>query len=114
MPYPFHLKTNSAYLVNNVALVESLIAGVDTFLILLTELFILFGISTLLFVAEPYGALGAIIVLGISSYFFYFITKKKLKTWGSQRHYAEAQKSKHILQGFGAIKDLKNQGVKTD
>ncbi len=109
-PYSFHLQRNSALLIRNVNQTLNLPAALEMTLILITEIMIVVGISILLIIAEPFGALIVIIVFLASGYYFQLYTKKHLSTWGEKRHFHEGQRIKHIQQGLGGVKDLKLMG----
>ena len=110
LPYSFHLKSNSAYLLTNTLYSLIIANGIESLLILVAELLVIFGIGVLLLSIEPIGALAVILTMGFCSYLFYLNTRKYLSSWGKERHYYDGQKHKHFKQAFDGIKDLKVLG----
>jgi len=90
--------------------VPKLVHAVDALIVLSTESLVLIGIVTILILAEPFGSIAAIITLTVSSYLYYFFTRKMLTNWGNKRLFELGQITKHKLQGFGAVKELKILG----
>jgi ABC-type multidrug transport system fused ATPase/permease subunit len=107
-PYVFHLRRNSAELINN-ALGETqifthgvIIAGVS----LLAEVFVLLGVSALLVSIEPLAALGAAVLLGGMAAVFYRSIRSHLARWGARRQEHEAKRVQHLQQGLGSVKEV--------
>jgi ABC-type multidrug transport system fused ATPase/permease subunit len=110
-PYTFHLTTNSAQLIRNAtADVVMLASAVQSFLIVLTEIFVLLGLFVLLIFVEPYGAILSMLILSISGFLFHFITKRKVKQWGDANHIHAGKRFQHLQQGLSATKDVKLLG----
>ena len=110
-PYIFHLKNNSAQLINNtIFLVDKLTQGLTSFMILFTESFTFLGIVVFLILVEPAGTISVILALGLLSILFFYSSKKQINQWGvlSQKH--EAMRLQHLQQGLGGIKDVKILG----
>jgi ABC-type multidrug transport system fused ATPase/permease subunit len=107
-PYAFHLRRNSAQLINN-ALGETqlfthgvIISGVS----LLAELFVLVGVSALLISMEPLAALGAAVLLGLLATVFYRSIRSHLARWGAIRQAHEGKRIQHLQQGLGSVKEV--------
>ena len=110
-PYIFHLKNNSAQLINNtIFLVEKFAQGLTSFMIILTEAITLVGLMALLIFLEPTGTISVVLLIGILSLIFYYFTKKKIAHWGKLTQYFEGMRLQHLQQGFGGIKDVKILG----
>ena len=109
-PYSFHLQRNSALLIRNINQTGTLASSLELTLVLVTEILVVIGISSLLIITEPLGAAVIIIIFLIFSYVFHIYTKKHLHKWGVKRHFHEGQRIKHIQQGLGGVKDLKILG----
>ena len=109
-PYSFHLQRNSAISMRNVNQVLVLAGNLELSLVLLTEILVVVGISSLLIITEPVGAFVVIATFLSFSYLFHNYTKKYLSGWGEKRHLYEGQRIKYLQQGFGAVKDLKLLG----
>ena len=109
-PYSFHLQRNSALLIRNINQTGNFAASLELTLVLISEILVVVGISSLLIITEPLGASVIILIFLLSSYIFHLYTKKHLHNWGIKRHLHEGQRIKHIQQGLGGVKDLKILG----
>jgi ABC-type multidrug transport system fused ATPase/permease subunit len=108
LPYEFHLKRNSAELVRNVrsdvgAYTKSMIAIMD----LMIDGLVFIGIFSLLFWAEPLGTLSAVLLLGSALLVMNRMTKLRLERWGEQFRFHDGKAIQQLLQGFGAVKEVK-------
>ena len=110
LPYSFYLQKNSALLIRNVNQAFILAATVELTLTLITEILVIFGITSLLIITEPLGAIVVIVIFLLSGFYFQKFTKKYLTSWGEKRHFYDGQRIKHMQQGFGGAKDLKLLG----
>jgi len=115
-PYIFHLQRNSAqliqYSVNEVAQFSR--GAVRSAMTLITELLVMIGIGTLLFVVEPVGAILIIATLGLTGFAFHKFSKARLMRWGRARQYHEGMRIQHLQQGLGGAKDVKLLGRESD
>lgn len=110
-PYTFHLQRNSAELIRNTMGQVTDITGVmHQGLALITELLVLIGISLLLLITEPIGALLVVSAIVLSGCVFHWFTRRKLLAWGEARQLHEGQRIKHLQQGLGGAKDVKLLG----
>jgi ABC-type multidrug transport system fused ATPase/permease subunit len=108
LPFSFFSNRNSSELIRNVGYENAVIANcVDTFLTLLTELFVLVGIILLLIYAQPLVALTALLIFGICIYYFNFFTKRKLADFGEIRKIYEEKRLNFLNQILGGIKEIK-------
>lgn len=107
-PYEFHLQRNSSLLIRNVFNeVDLFTTSVMTpSMLLLSESFVLAGLSVLVFVVEPVGALTVVLVVGLVSFAFSRLTSPFVRKWGENRQYHAGYRVKHIQQGLGGIKDI--------
>lgn len=112
MPYTFHLQRNSAKLIQNATAEVGLFAhsGLISSLILLSEFFVLIGISVLLIYIEPVGALVIISTLGFAGWGFYYFTRHYSLRWGGERQRHEGLRLQYLQQGLGGVKDVKLLG----
>ena len=110
--YTFFLNMNSAILIrNSFTEIEKLIRGVLTpSMMLLTEIFVVFGLSLLLLFFEPLGFLISFVYFSSAVYLFLVITKKKLYVWGKDIQNIDGIRLKYLQQSFGAIKEIKLMG----
>lgn len=110
-PYTFHLQRNSAQLIRNVTgEVSILVTVAKSVLMLLTEGFVLLGITILLLSVESLGAILVITVVALSGWVFYRFSRKHLKRWGEERQHHEGLRIQHLQQGLGGVKDVKILG----
>lgn len=111
-PYTFHLQRNSAQLIRNVINEVGLFTfnGILQGLILITESLVLLGLSCLLIIIEPVGALIVVSVLGAAAWGFHRITRGHIARWGESRQYHEGLRIQHLQQGLGGAKDVKLLG----
>jgi len=110
-PYTFHLQRNSAQLIRNATTEVSLFSTVSqSMLVLLSEMLVLTGLSTLLIVVEPFGAAIVLVVLALAGWIFYRMTRSYILKWGKVRQYHEGQRIQHLQQGLGGAKDVKLLG----
>ena len=86
-PYSFHLGSNSAYLNNNILRLYEIAGGIEYIFFILAETAIAVGIVSLLFFSEFYAALAVTIILPLSAYYIFYVTKKNLFKW-SDRSFA--------------------------
>ena len=109
--YSFHLKRNSAQLIQNIIGEVGLFTiAVQSKLILITELLVLFGVVILLLIVQPVGTAVILTMMLTFGLLYYFTTKKKNVAWGKEMQVHEGYKIQHIQQGLGGIKDVKITG----
>jgi ABC-type multidrug transport system fused ATPase/permease subunit len=114
-PWTFHLQRNSAQLLRNVTTEVTLfVTSLNGWLNCLADGLILVGISAVLLVVQPVGAVVIAIVLGASTYLFQTLTRPAVARWGAARQHHEGRKYQHLLQGLHGIKDVKILGRETD
>jgi ATP-binding cassette, subfamily B, bacterial PglK len=111
-PYVFHLQRNSAQLIRNVTNETGLFA--QTYLVagmgLLTEMLVVIGVSILLLVVAPLGALVVVSVLGAAVLGFNRVTSHRLLRWGQGRQWHEGLRIQHLQQGLDGAKEVKLLG----
>ena len=114
-PYTFHLQRNSAQLMRNVmGEVNMFTAAIISLLLLSSELMVLFGITTMLMLIEPLGALISVMVLGGAAWAFQRITRTRITRWGKARQYHDGLRIQHLQQGLGGAKDVKLLGRESE
>ena len=110
-PYSFYTNNNSSILIRNLqAEVSYFSAFCLALLNLVIEGTLLTGIIITLIFVEPLGAISVGLFFGISSYVFFFFSKRKLKRWGEIRQEIDGYNSKLIIEGLGGIKNIKILG----
>ena len=114
-PYTFHLQRNSAQLLRNVTSEVAMFATVITSsLNMATEILVLLGISALLLVIEPLGAVVTVLVLGGAAWTFHRSTGARIARWGESRQYHDGLSIQHLQQGLGGAKDVKLLGRESE
>ncbi len=106
-PYSFHLQRNSAQLGHNIG-GETVVfsALINISMIMFIDGLTLFGVATLLLMAEPLGVLLVGVVLGGAVWGFYYCTRSRVTRWGVARQYHAGLRSQHLYQGLGGVKDI--------
>tara|TARA_B100001123_G_C15317770_1_gene1026765 strand:+ start:1177 stop:2949 length:1773 start_codon:yes stop_codon:yes gene_type:complete len=109
-PYIFHVNNNSAFLIRDINQCRVASRGVEIGVELISEILVLIGITTLLLVIERTGSLLIILFLGLSSFGYYYFSKKHLFNWGKEGQYLHGKILQLMQQSFGGIKDIKILG----
>jgi len=105
--YAFHLANNSSNLISKINQETAIYGGALIHLsTLITEVFIIFGLTAFLLIIKPQETLIIILISFASSSIFYFGLKKLISLWGKKRESSERAKMKSLKQGLGAIKDI--------
>lgn len=114
-PYTFHLERNSAQLIRNAMnQVADFTNVMQQGMTLTTEFLVIFGITTLLLIAEPLGAVVVVIVLGLTGWAMHQLTRRRMLSWGERRQHHEGLRIQHLQQGLGGVKDVKLLGRESD
>ena len=114
-PYAFHLQRNSAQLIRNTLGHASGVSGViQQGLLLILEGLVILGISVVLIVVEPFGAVLVVSVLGLAGWGFNRLTRKYLLRWGEAYQSHEGLRIQHVQEGLGGVKDVKLLGREDD
>ncbi len=107
----FYKNTNTSSILRNLTLdLTNFTNGLSSFLSLITEIMFIMSICLLLFIANFQVTLFLIVLFGICSFLFYFLTNKKLKKIGRERVHFDAKKIKSINQTFNGIFDIRING----
>ena len=108
-PYVFHLQRNSAQLIRNV--INETVLFTQTCLVaglgLLTETLVVIGVSVLLVVVAPLGALVVVSLLGSAAWAFNRVTGRRLLRWGEARQLHDGLRIQHLQQGLGGAKEVR-------
>ena len=114
-PYTFHLQRNSAQLIRNtLGHAASFSGAIQQGLLLIMEVLVLAGISAVLLVVEPFGALLVVSVLGLTGWGFNRLTRNYILRWGEEFQSHEGFRVQHIQEGLGGVKDVKLLGREND
>lgn len=107
-PYNFHIHNNSAKLMHNVAgEIGQIRAVIQSVLSLISEVLIIIGILSLLIIFEPLASISVLLITLISGLTINFLIKRKILLWGKSRLIHASEVNKQLMQGLGAIKDVK-------
>jgi len=107
-PYEFHINNNSAKLMHNIAgEIGQIRTIIQSVLSLFSEILIVIGILILLIYFEPFASLSVLVITIVSGLLINFIIKKKIIQWGKSRLVHASEVNKQLMQGLGAIKDVK-------
>jgi ABC-type multidrug transport system fused ATPase/permease subunit len=111
-PYTFHLQRNSAQLIhkaiNDVSnFTSNALMGA---MALLTEGLVLVGLSVLLLMVEPVGAIIVVSVLSAAGWASLYLTRNSLVRWGEAYQHHDGLRIQHLQQGLGGVKDVKLLG----
>jgi len=112
--YSYHLQKHSAKIISN-TITESMqfaMSFTAPVIYLLTDIFIIIGIFTLLLIVEPFGAVSVLFIYLIGS-FLYSYSKDKSSRWGEARQEHEAKRIQTAQQGISGIKDVKLYGLES-
>lgn len=111
-PYTFHLQRNSAQLISNT--VTEVSALLNNALLpafqLVTDLLMIAGITALIVVVEPVGALFLAFVLAVASFGFHSLTRSRILRWGESRQLHDGLRIQHLQQGLGGVKEVRLLG----
>jgi ABC-type multidrug transport system fused ATPase/permease subunit len=111
-PYAFHLLRNSAELLRNIGFeVARVYVFVQSLLKLCTELCILICILAMLVWVNPRIAIASVSVLAAFSGVFYLVVSGYTRTLGQRIQSSQRYCNQAILEGFGAIKEVKVSGT---
>ncbi|MDC1382751.1 ABC transporter ATP-binding protein/permease [Candidatus Puniceispirillum sp.] len=110
-PYPFHVRNNSASLINNVTLqVGHMVGIVQMLLVVIAEGLVIVGLSSLLILIDPIGALTAIGFLFSVIFLFHRTVRSVIHRTGQRHYFHEGKRLQHLQQGLGGVKEIKVLG----
>ncbi len=109
--YTFHLQRNSSELYRNVLGEVDLFTSVTQAMLLLqTNISIFLGVFISILILEPMGALILFGFVFIFGFIYQKVIKKSIIEWGVSRQKHDIERSKHLMQGLGGVKDIKILG----
>ena len=76
-------------------------------MIIISEIFVVIGISIFLFIFQPVSTLICLILMISFMFIFQFFFHEKSRLYGEGRFNSEEKKLKFIKDIFGSIKDIK-------
>ena len=105
--YDFFIKSNTSELIRNLYQeVPKVIRGINSILILLTEVFVLIGISVILFYISPLSTIIVIVITLILFLTYVFLTRKKFFDLGKNDQILYSSLLKETQQGYGNFKEI--------
>ena len=107
-PYAFHLRHNSAHLINTISNEVHIfsIDGVGPSLTLCAEALVLGALGGLLLAVEPAGALFVGALVGVTGWLFYRATHARANELGRARQFHEERSLQQLQQALGAVKEI--------
>ena len=111
--YTFFVKRNSSELIRNVfiEMPSLVISYLKPSLFLLSEILIIFGISIVLLLINPFAFLLLSVFFLLFIFFINSILRKKIHIWGKNKILHEKMKIKTLNETFSTIKNIKILGV---
>ena len=107
-PIHFHLTNSQSKLIRNIQLEASkAVSVIFLYINILKEFLFLFAVSILLLFANFLTTISIFLILSVSSFFYFFLVKKKLALYGNQNLKFKTEKIKFINFSLIAIKDIK-------
>ena len=110
-PYSFHLQRNSAQLLRNIGIVQSIITGILLPLInIITDSLLILSLFILLFIVDGTSSLIVFCFVGFISFLYFSIFKNKLRSFGEEQKLHNEMLIRQFNQGLGSIKESKILG----
>ena len=111
-PYNFHLQRNSAQLITNVFHEVSNLwyLVLNPAMVVLSEGLVLVGVTCLLFVLEPVGALILMLVPSVGAWAFSYFTRARMLQLGYARQNHDVARIQRLQEGLGGVKEVKLLG----
>lgn len=107
----FHVSRNSSHLLRNMTSeCTSFQNSLEGLMILSTELTVVLGLCALLLFVSPTAALVSAACIASIALIIDRTTRKKITSLGAQRLSHEGMKAQYIMQGLGAVKEIKLLG----
>ncbi len=109
-PWTFHLRHNSARMIQQVAEVQGFAAVCSLAIATLSELLVMVGIVALLLWIEPLGTLVVAGLFLLAAALFEWITRGRTRRWGAARVEHSTLALQQLQQGLGGLKEAKVLG----
>ena len=107
-PYSFHIKNNSAQLLRNATSeVGAFTNAINSLSIILSEIFIGFGVLFLAIFFNPIATISIFIFFTLIGFLYYSIVKNMTLDWGKKRIFNEGKRIQDLQQGFSNIQSIK-------
>lgn len=115
-PYSFHLQRNSAELMRNAITEVTILVTMWLVpaMVFLCDVSTILGLSIVLVVIEPLGALLGIPVFVCAGLLYERLARKNVDALGNERQFHDGQRTQHLLEGLGGVKDIKLLGRESE
>ena len=111
MPLMFHIERNSSQLLRNIqGEVAQFNALTQALSLLSIELCVIIGITLVLLIIEPFGAILVLSLLFFATLIFYRLTKRKILKWGKNRQLLDGIINSDLIHGLSGIREIKIYG----
>ena len=109
-PYLFHTENNSSILIRNITNEIPVVhSAVINIIMLMSEIFVVFGLLVFLLYINPLTSLVIFLLVAFISVLYNYIFTDYSIRLGDRKVYHSGQFLKHLMQGLGGIKIVKNQ-----
>ena len=106
--YIQHINGNLSDLIKNTQVeINNFILFCRAVLMLFVEITLIFSVLITIIYIEPIGAVLVGIFFGILSFFYFQITKRRIKNWGNERQVFDKNISKIVLESLSGVKEIK-------
>ena len=106
--YIQHINGNLSDLIKNTQVeINNFILFCRAVLMLFVEITLIFSVLITIIYIEPIGAVLVVIFFGILSFFYFQITKRRIKNWGNERQVFDKNISKIVLESLSGVKEIK-------
>lgn len=114
-PYIIHVNTNTALRIRNITIeVNFLTQALKAWVMILSEVLVLVGVSAVVVFVEPLIALTVGSVFFIVSALYYSVINVHLAQWGKRRQISESGRIQVVKEGLDGIKETKIFGRESD
>jgi len=106
--YLQHINGNLSDLIKNTQIeINNFILFCRAMLMLFVEITLIISILFTIVYIEPIGAILVGIFFGILSFFYFQVTKRRIKNWGNERQVFDKNISKIVLESLSGVKEIK-------
>ena len=106
--YIQHINGNLSDLIKNTQVeINNFILFCRAVLMLFVEITLIFSVLITIIYIEPIGAVLVGVFFGILSFFYFQITKRRIKNWGNERQVFDKNISKIVLESLSGVKEIK-------
>ena len=108
MPYKMYFKKNSSFMIRDITsscgdFCNLILASIS----ILNDFLIILGIFVLIVYLQGFGLFITMFIFFVICSLFYFLLKKKFKSWGEKRYFFSGLALKYLIQSLSSAKDLR-------